>query len=186
MKDKHLLEAWEKYVATNDMSSFGRIYDVLYGDTFYFAISECQDAHFEAEDIVDEVWEKLLVKKPHIERNIRAYIFTMIKNAIIDLHRKNNRIVSNKIPEGVFSESITSVFLQADEAKEHDLEIRRCLNEKEYHFIMQFADLLLDEHDRQQAHKLLAEASGKALQTVNNTRTSIMKKLKACRANRSN
>lgn len=184
MQDRHLLEVWNRYVLTDNMTLFGQVYEVLYDDSLYFAISRCEDTHFEAEDIVDEVWEKLMVKKPFIERNIRGYISTMVKNAIVDLHRKNNRIVSDKIPENAASLSIILPFIQKEEAQQRDLEIRKCLDEKEYHFIMQFADLLLNKHERQEANKLLAETLGKALQTINNTRTTIMKKLKICRANR--
>lgn len=185
MGDKHLLEAWNKYVAKDDMTSFGRVYDVLYDDTLYFAKGKCKSSHLKAEDVVDAVWEKLAVKKPLIEENIRAYILKMTANTFFDLFRKNTIIVSYEIPEDVVSEPITSVFLKKDESKQRDIEIRQCLDKKEYDFIMQFADLLMNGYKRQKAHEQLAKALEIALQTVNNKRTSIMKKLKACRAYRS-
>jgi len=180
MKDKDLLEAWNRYVATGDMAAFGQVYKALYDDTLYFAISKCNGIQLEATDIVAEIWEKLMVKKSQVEGNVRSYIFAVIKNTIIDILRKNNRIVSNEIPENALSESMKSAFLEEDEKKEHDLKIRRCLDEKEYILITQFGYLMQGGHDRQEANKLLAEASGKALQTINNKRSSIMKKLKKC------
>jgi len=185
MEDKHLLEAWNRYIATSDMVTLAEVYDVLYKDTLFFAKSRCKDyPHLEAEEIVSAVWEKLVVKKPHIDSNIRSYILAMTKNAVIDLLRKNNRIISDEIAENTLSESIKLMFLKEEERKQRDLEIKKCLNDREYNFIMLLDDLLINE-SKKVAHKKLSEILGIALQTVNNTRTLITKKLNACRANRS-
>lgn len=183
MKDKPLSEAWNSYVATNDMAALETVYNTLYDDALYFAISECEGTHFEAADVVDEVWEKLLVRKPLIERNVRGYILRMIKNAIIDLWRKSGKIVSEQIIENTISEPIKLVFLEEEERKQHDLEIRQCLHKKEYDFFMQFFDLIGNEYTIKEAHEKLSETLNIALQTVRNKRASITKKLEACRAN---
>jgi len=186
MEDRHLLEAWSRYVATNDEATFIEVYDALYGDTLYFAISKCKNTHFEAEDIVAVVWEKLLTKKPLIESNIRGYIFRMVKHTFLDLLKKNNKIVSGEIPEDAVSESMKLVFLDKEDRQQRDLENKQCLGEKDYDFIMQFADLIGNRHTRKEAHKQLARIFNLSLSRVGNRRTSIMKKLKACRANRAN
>jgi len=182
MEDRYLLGLWNRYVATDDMAALEELHNALYQNSLFFAKDKCQDyPHLKAEDIVDAVWERLVLKKPRIERNIRSYILVMIKHTIIDLLRKNNRVVSHEIPESTVSESITSVFLQEDEAKYRDLERKKCLSKKEYNFAIRLYELL-SNHKRQQAHEQLTKIFGISLKTVNDRRRLITKKLKACRA----
>lgn len=185
MKDKPLLEAWNSYVATNDMAALEVVYSALYDDTLYFAINKCEGTHFEAEDVVDEVWGKLAVRKPRIDSNIRSYILAMVNNAIIDLLRKSGKTVSEELTENIISEPMKLVFLDEEKAQQQDLAIRQCLNEKEYNFIMQLFDLIGNRYTIKKADEQLSETLNIALQTVRNKRTIITKKLKACRTNRS-
>lgn len=185
MKDRHLLEVWNRYVTTGDEIAFMKVYDTFYEDTLHFATAKCKNSHIEKEEIVDEVWSKLASKKPPIKENIHGYIIRTTQNTFIDFFRKSNKTESYDDPKVVVTQTVVAAFLEKEEAEQRDFEIQECLEEKDYQFIREMADSLKFGYTKQETYEHLAKVFNIAINTVRNNRNIIMKKLKTCRTNRS-
>jgi len=182
MGDKHLLEAWNRYVATGDQATFMEVYNVLYEDTLHMATAKCRNTHFEAEHIAGEVWSKLVRNKPIINSTIRGYLLVATTNTLNSLIRKNSKFDLYENPED-FVPNLEEANPSYEEIlAQSDPELRRCLDKKDYQFIRQILDLVSFGYKKEEAHQQIADTLKMALQTVRNKRRLIMKKLEACRA----
>lgn len=79
------------YIMNKDMSSFKALYRYC-GDDLYHYLLSLSDMPM-AQDICQKVWLKVLENPQafHTATSVKAWLFTMARNALIDEFRKQNR-----------------------------------------------------------------------------------------------
>ncbi len=99
---------WQKFLKYGDDHSFSLIYNshidklYSYGIHLGFHSEECKDA-------IQDVFYKLYLSSENLSRvnNIAAYLFTSLKNRLIDMSRKDSRIQKVELINQSFSIDVT-------------------------------------------------------------------------------
>lgn len=79
-------------LSKGDAAALHRLFDMYYTPLCYFAEKLTGD-HAEAEDMVMDIFTRLWQKKQDISAisNIKAFLYTSVRNACLDLLRRQNR-----------------------------------------------------------------------------------------------
>lgn len=116
LKEKHLLYRIATY---QDAAAFAEIYDA-YVDTMYrfvfFKVGSRPDAEDLTSEIFLKVW-KYLQEESHSVQSIRALLYTVARNAVVDLYRSRAREKTESLA-GVETLSITTDVRQELDAKD--------------------------------------------------------------------
>lgn len=99
---------WQKFLKYGDDHSFSLIYNshidklYSYGIHLGFHSEECKDA-------IQDVFYKLYLSSENLSRvnNIAAYLFTSLKNRLIDISRKDSKIQKVELINQSFSIDVT-------------------------------------------------------------------------------
>ena len=99
---------WQKFLKYGDDHSFSLIYNSLFDKLYSYGIhlgfhsEECKDA-------IQDVFYKLYLSSENLCRvnNIAAYLFTSLKNRLIDMSRKDSRIQKVELINQSFSIDVT-------------------------------------------------------------------------------
>lgn len=104
-------EAIHRYVVKRDKRAFDRIYQSYANDLFHFVCSMTNEAM--AADVTQKAWLKLL-ESPNsfqINTNLKAWLFKVARNLLIDELRKSNRLTEQQSEQAgdIDSEQVASV-----------------------------------------------------------------------------
>lgn len=124
-------------VGTDPGDTFSRIYKEYYSKIYKYTIYRVGDPNT-AEDLVSEVFEKLLLKYYTYnsqKAKLSTWLFAIANNTIINYHYKNNRQARLANLEKVESKYHLEDLLIEQEAKEILLKAITCLEERQRNII---------------------------------------------------
>ncbi|WP_158651243.1 RNA polymerase sigma factor [Pseudotamlana carrageenivorans] len=92
--DNNNLEAFIPLLKAGDKAAFKVIFEAYYKRLYAFALNYVKNT-YAAEDIVTQVLLKLWQKRQKIDtiKNLKSYLYTMVKNAAIDFNKKERKMI---------------------------------------------------------------------------------------------
>lgn len=73
---------------------FLKIYDDYFDDIYRYVLFKT-NSKWDTDDLVSEIFRKAYEKYPTINGNKKAWLFTIVKNTVIDFYRKKKDIASS-------------------------------------------------------------------------------------------
>ncbi|MEO0556497.1 MAG: sigma-70 family RNA polymerase sigma factor [Bacteroidota bacterium] len=121
------VQLWDEFVRGNDLA-FAQVVQHLTPMVFAFVLGKTGDILL-SEDIVQDTWLKSFERRDKVH-NVRAYLFTVAKNLMLDHIRKTDGKVFQSNEE--ISAAISPQVEQDIEKKELDSELEMLLKEPDY------------------------------------------------------
>lgn len=167
-----------KAAHAGDRAAFEALYTGLFTPVYRYVRSQIRH-HETAEDIVQTVFSKLFLKLQNplpLPQSLRAYVYTMARNAIADFYRRPADLlpVDGTVEEIYADTAVTDSPIRASEAADdadHLIALLETLEplEREVTGLRFFSDL---------PHRLIAETLGKSEANVRQIQSRALKKLR--------
>lgn len=121
-----------KRAAQGDREAFGELYEAYLGEIYryiFFRVYNQQDAEDLTETVFLKTWEGLIQNKPEKIKNLRAWIYRIAHNTVVDYHRTQktslpvDALPAPPNPHSASLEAVVSNNIETEQLARHILKL---------------------------------------------------------------